>query len=500
MISGSGTVTESGPNVLTLTNANTYNGNTSVTGGTLTIGATGAIVGTGVSVDSGGTLNVASGGSISNATNLTNNGIVAFNNPARTIATLNGTNGSATLTLNGTALTLSGGSSYAGAIADGASSGSLLVTGGTLTLNGANSYSGGTTVNAGTLIAGSTTAFGTAAGASLAFGASSTGAVYLSGDSMTIVGLQSNLTPGTPTVQNASANPATLTIANAVPNTYAGVLQDGAGGGPLSLTLSGTSTLTLTGTGNIYTGTTNINSGTLRVSNPTGSATGSGPVNVNSGGTLAGGIATPGAILGTVTVGNGGAIAPSGGSAVSAGLSSVGTLTVGGLTLNGSGGATLNYQAVDASAVSDLIAVNGVLAIPTSGTTTFNFYSAGTTGDYTFVPGDTYQLISYNSVTGGGFEPELRLIIWQRNRAGGLSGHVQHHGRLGLSRPGDFKQQLERFMGPRWRRLVQPPVQLVGEHGSEWSRPHGHVRQQRPVELRYQRDGRQRNRRQPGLQ
>ena len=151
VISGSGTVTESGPNVLTLTNANTYNGNTNVTGGTLTIGATGSIVSTAVTVNSGGTLSVAAGGSISSATNLTNNGIVAFNNPTLAIAALNGTNGSATLTLNGAALTVSGGGSYAGTIADGSSPGSLTVGGGTLNLSGANTYSGGTNVTGGAL-------------------------------------------------------------------------------------------------------------------------------------------------------------------------------------------------------------------------------------------------------------------------------------------------------------------------------------------------------------
>ncbi|HEX4000004.1 MAG TPA: autotransporter-associated beta strand repeat-containing protein [Pirellulales bacterium] len=151
VISGSGTFTESGPNVLTLTNANTYTGNTNVTGGTLAIGSGGAIVGTGVSVSSGGTLSVLPGGSISTASTLTANGTVNFNNPTRTIATLNGTNVSAALNLNSTALTVSGGGSFAGVIADGASSGSLIVGGGTLQLSGFSTFSGGTQINAGTL-------------------------------------------------------------------------------------------------------------------------------------------------------------------------------------------------------------------------------------------------------------------------------------------------------------------------------------------------------------
>jgi autotransporter-associated beta strand protein len=61
-----------------------------------------------------------------------------------------------------------------------------------------------------------------------------------------------------------SATPATLTVNINLPGTYAGVIQDGAGGGALSLTKSGIDTLALTGN-NTYTGTLTIAAGALSV-------------------------------------------------------------------------------------------------------------------------------------------------------------------------------------------------------------------------------------------
>lgn len=72
-----------------------------------------------------------------------------------------------------------------------------------------------------------------------------------------------------------------------------------------SVTKIGNGLLTLTNS-NTYTGGTNINSGTLMVSNKIGSATGTGPVNVNNGGILAG----QGSISGNVIVHSGGTLSP----------------------------------------------------------------------------------------------------------------------------------------------------------------------------------------------
>ena len=263
---------------------------------------------------------MAAGGSISTATNLTNNGTVNFSNPTRTIATLNGTNTLAALNLNSTALTVAGGGTFAGGIADGASPGSLIVSGGTLALNGGSSYSGGTTVSG----------------------------------------------------------------------------------------------------------------GTLRVANASGtSATGTGPVAVNSG-TLAGtGAANTGFLGGTVSIGSGAFIAPSGGSGTSATSNPVGTLTVGALTLVN--GAELNYQvasysSLDAITISSAAAPsgtgNGTLILPSSGTATFNFYEVDSTSP-AVLAADTYQLMS---VRIGGGRHISNLSINSADLPLGRRAHVQHTG------------------------------------------------------------------------
>jgi autotransporter-associated beta strand protein len=109
---------------------------------------------------------------------------------------------------------------------------------------------------------------------------------------------------------------------NNINTTFAGTITEQGGvhhGGPGSISKTGTGTLTLT-TANDYSAGTTIESGSLFVNNTTGSATGSGPVNV-VGGTLAG----TGTITGPLTVGNG-----SSGATLAPGATSstIGTLTV----------------------------------------------------------------------------------------------------------------------------------------------------------------------------
>lgn len=290
-ISGSGSVTENGPNVLTLSGANTYTGNTVVSGGALTIGSGGSIAGANVSVASNGILTVATGGSIAPTTNLTDSGIVNFNNPTGMLATLNG---SGAVNLSGTALTVSSGGALSGTIADANSGGSLIVSGGTLSLSGNNSYTGGT----------------------------------------------------------------------------------------------------------------QITGGMLRVANPSStSATGGGTVTVGSGGYLAGSGAAnnSGFISGLVNVSAGGAIAPSGGGTPSAG--SIGTLTVGSLTLNSgvSSASQINYQVASTSSL-DSIAVTSMLMLPATNAGTpvqFNFYASGSDSNLV-LPAGNYQLMTYSSITNGG--------------------------------------------------------------------------------------------------
>jgi fibronectin-binding autotransporter adhesin len=177
---------------------------------------------------------------------------------------------------------------------------------GLLVLNGSNTYTGITAINAGTLRAGSVNAFGSATTATLAFGAGSTGKVQLFGNSMTVVGLTSNVLVGTPIVESGSgtAGTDTLTVGNAVDNVFAGILQNG-GTRVLALTKTGTGILTLSGL-NTYTGLTTVNAGTLALG-VTNALGGGGALTVD-GATAIFDISIFNNSLGTIILANGGSI------------------------------------------------------------------------------------------------------------------------------------------------------------------------------------------------
>ncbi len=103
---------------------------------------------------------------------------------------------------------------------------------GTQVLSGNNTYTGANDVQVGTLRAGSTTAFGNNVATTVDSGA----VLELDGFSNSIGSLA-----GAGTVENASVTAATLTTgADNTSTTFSGVLQDGTGGGALSLTKTGT--------------------------------------------------------------------------------------------------------------------------------------------------------------------------------------------------------------------------------------------------------------------
>ncbi len=96
---------------------------------------------------------------------------------------------------------------------------------------------------------------------------------------------------------------------------FSGIIEE-SGGSSGALTKIGTGTLTLSGNNSNYSEGTTINGGTLLANNSTGSATGTGAVQVNAGGTLggsgsvsgavnvAGGTLAPGASTGVLSVGS----------------------------------------------------------------------------------------------------------------------------------------------------------------------------------------------------
>lgn len=163
----------------------------------------------------------------------------------------------------------------------------------------------------------------------------------------TISGAAFSLNDGTSPVTmglNVAGNSGGLTISS--------VVQNGTGTGALSK--SGAGVLTLSGA-NTYTGGTTVNGGTVMARNTGGSATGSGTVTVNNGGTLAGN----GTISGPIVLNNGGTMSPGVG---------VGTLNTAGETWNG--GSILKLELNDANAGEgagwDLLKLSGQLSVNAS--------------------------------------------------------------------------------------------------------------------------------------
>ncbi|MBN8457589.1 MAG: autotransporter-associated beta strand repeat-containing protein [Verrucomicrobia bacterium] len=129
----------------------------------------------------------------------------------------------------------------------------------------------------------------------------------------------------------ASSNP-TLTIGgNGRNGNFQGVIQNDF---PVVKTGSGTQIFSGTST---YTGGTTVNGGTLLVNNTTGSGTGTGTVTVNSGAKLGG----SGTVGGAVDIKSGATLAPG------AAADTIGTLTVGTLTLAGTYQCQVSGSSVD---------------------------------------------------------------------------------------------------------------------------------------------------------
>ena len=347
-IGGTGALNAIGAGILVLNdtdNANTYQGGTVVSGGGTVKIYTSTSLGSGSLTLTSGTL--AAAADITEARNYTLGSAAAISvNAGKTLSIVN----TSSTNITGTGL--------------------LYATGaGTLELNDAaksNDYSGGTVISGGGTVRVYT---GTSLGSS--------------SSSLTI-------NSGTLAVANTAAvsrnfflgsSASTISVASGVTYTIDGLVADGSQAGTLNV--SGSGTVILTGS-NTYTGGTEVSSGTLRVTNTSGSGTGSGNVSVN-GGMLSGN----GVVSGTVSVGSGATISP-----YDSSTSSTDTLTVGNLTLHS--GSTLSYQ-LGGTATSDLIMVSGTL---TASGGTFTLDTSTVSG---FTAGN-YHLVKYGSIGGTSFD------------------------------------------------------------------------------------------------
>jgi fibronectin-binding autotransporter adhesin len=377
VVSGTGRVAKFGAGTLTLSSANTYAGGTSINAGTVNAAVSGAL-GTGaVAVSSGATLNF---NGTADARNLQitlaapvgpsiDIGNVAFNN--------NSSAGNATFVANSySSVTFNHDSTAGNAVFENRGGDTRFVFSATAGNARITNFAGGATYFWDTSSAGQAT-ITNETGGQIDFNYSATA------DQATIV----NKAGGKVHISSLSAAAGTaigslegagdvllgtkaLTTGGLNTSTEVSGVISGVGG---SLVKVGSGTLRLSGV-NTYTGGTQVNAGTLSVNNTTGSATGTGNVQVASGATLAG----SGIVTGAVTIADGGSLAPG---------NSPGTLTTGDLTLNSGSFLVYELGATGESLLSDLVKVNGNLVL--DGTLNVTPSTGGSFG-----PG-LYRLIKY---------------------------------------------------------------------------------------------------------
>ncbi|WP_244471379.1 autotransporter outer membrane beta-barrel domain-containing protein [Rhizobium ecuadorense] len=229
---------------------------------------------------------------------------------------------------------------------------------GTLTLSGTNIYTGVTTVEAGTLLAGSAGAF------------VQNGAYAVNGGILDLGGF--DLTTGQLSGSGGeiAIGSADLTIDQASDSIYGGIFS-----GSGDLTKLGSGTLRLTGNSSAFTGTTTVSGGRLIVNGSLGGIL-----------TMTGGRLGGSGDVGALSAGAGVTIAPG---------NSIGTLTVGG-NLTFDAGATYEVEVDPAGTASDLISVTGTAFL--NGATVSHI---GMNGDYK--PFSTYTILTASGGISGTF-------------------------------------------------------------------------------------------------
>ncbi|MEI6239143.1 MAG: autotransporter-associated beta strand repeat-containing protein [Planctomycetia bacterium] len=235
-----GGLTKLGTGTLTLSGSNTFTGVTSISAGILALGTSSALAGGGNIAFGGGTLQFSAGNTQDYSSRIKSSG--------------------AAIALDTNSQTVTFGTSI-----DNTNSGGLTKLGvGTLTLSGSNTYTGVTSVNAGILALGTSSAL--AGGGTITF---SGGTLQFSaGNTQDYSG------------RIKSSASAIVIDTNARPVTFGSTIDNTNIGG---LTKLGSGTLTLSGS-NAYTGTTSINAGVLALGNA-GALAGGGNITF-AGGTL----------------------------------------------------------------------------------------------------------------------------------------------------------------------------------------------------------------------
>jgi len=343
VVSGTGVLVKTGRGMVTLTGVNTYTGGTSIESGYLRLSSNQA-AGSGAITLNGGKLDLAQNLTVANDLNLlSSSGAISMD-----VAYGSGYPYTSTLT---------------GVISG---SGLLQKIGiGNVTLKGVNSYTGGTSIDAGWVTLGNNAAAGT-------------GAITVNGGSLY---LQNGI--------NASNS-----VALAAPQSKVGV--EGTSTGTLSGVISGTGTLNKDGTGtlvltgaNTFTGGVSVNAGSLLVNGSTLGAT------VVAAGASLGGTGS----VGNVTLAAGAKITPG-----ASGGSSIGTLTLASLKLEGASVIQWNLARADQAAGTgyDCLKVTGLLDLSAaSSLSKLQLVLAGAPTNFDVQQAASFKLMDYGSLNLG---------------------------------------------------------------------------------------------------
>jgi fibronectin-binding autotransporter adhesin len=361
VISGSGSLTKTGPGTLFLANANTYDGGTTIVAGELMLDGAGSLSAT-------GRLNLTNPGATFDISNAGN----------RTIGALTGTAGSSIM-LGGNTLTFgdANNTTFSGEIEG--RNGIVKQGSGTASFAGSNMFTGGVTVDAGAF---ALTGNGLIAPANTVTLQGSNASFDITG----AIGGRAIASLAGVSGSTVFLGPNALTLVSAA-DTFGGALD---GTGALAIN---NGREVLNGINSNYTGTAVVASGATLIVGDASHATATLGGGVNVAGTLGG----TGTIAGNVTVNTGGALTPGD-------VGALGTLSVNGdLTINN--GATMNFDFgapagnFTTPGASDHVVVGGNLAINQS---VLGVHDLGSMG-----PG-LYNLFSWGgSLTyiGGGFSP-----------------------------------------------------------------------------------------------
>jgi autotransporter-associated beta strand protein len=370
IVSGSGSLTQTGSGILVLTSANSSTGPTIISGGTLQI-------------DNGGVNGALGSGPV------TDNAALTFDRSDNGLIVGNAISGSGSLTQIGAGIvTLAGTNSFTG---------STYVSNGTLSLGNSLAIQDSTLITSGT--------------GTLSFGGLNSAAVGgLSGGGNLVL----TNTASTPVALSAGANNSNTT--------YSGVIGDNGSGA--ALIKLGSGDLTLTGS-NTYVGSTTITGGTLQVGNGGSGASIGGTSSVLDNGRLAFSHSDPQTLAvavsgsGGLTQAGTGSLTLLGSNTYSGGTTiSEGTLQVG----NGGGAGSMTGAVLD----------NGTLALSRSDTATFAGVISGSGGLAELGPG-TWVLTGANTFSGATTISSGTLQLGGSGSIAGTSG-VLDNGSLAFSR------------------------------------------------------------------